>query len=191
MVDRRCRALVVLWICSGPMILGPARAMADQPVVSHSDFVDVALSQDGVLHGLVVDTEGSPIAGTTVVVRQQGTVMAQLQSDLEGRFAVPILQGGVYNVSAEGTVHAVRLWVHGTAPPPARFALMLVGRQETLRGQPPGYFTRPAGYRDYPKGSPWIPGQWLMKKLANPWCFSGLTAGGILGVTLMDDDTAS
>lgn len=102
--------------------------------------VDVALRADGTLVGRVVaagqDARRQGVAGAGIVLRTQSRVIAQTAADAEGRFAVPGLSGGVYELTAhtpQGMCHRVcRLWSASAAPPSALAEIELVGGQGNL-----------------------------------------------------------
>jgi hypothetical protein len=82
--------------------------------------LDVALSDGGVLHGQVVNTQGAGAAGLPVYVRTQDRDVATATTAADGTFNVQGLKGGVYEVSTVQGHGVYRLWSPGTAPPVAQ-----------------------------------------------------------------------
>jgi len=117
----------------------PQRPMqADSAPVAVSpvtDVTDVALTEGGGFSGQVVDGQGRPQAGTSVLVCQQHQVVGTTTTDQQGQFSLGGLHGGVYQVVAGQGMKNVRLWAPGTAPPAARQSALVVAGGEVVRGQ--------------------------------------------------------
>jgi hypothetical protein len=96
---------------------------------------DVALQSGGVLLGQVVDAQGAPLAKSSVSIRVAGKEAARALTDQSGKFAVPNLKGGVYEVASVGHADIYRCWAPGTAPPAAQHGLMLVSNNDLIRAQ--------------------------------------------------------
>ena len=100
--------------------------------------VDVALDDDGVLHGQVARRQGSDFAGTLQVI-QSGRVIQTTRVRSDGYFAVALPSGGVYVLQDAERMVVVRAWQPGTAPPSA-VASIDWSRDEpgpVMRGQGP------------------------------------------------------
>ncbi len=111
------------------------RRKAEQPTL---EFIsDVELDAGGVLHGVVVDMHGTPIAKAAVEIRQGDRQRARTTTDALGRFAAGKLRGGVYEVLAERQARLVRAWAADTAPPGTRQATLIVVGDSLVRGQLP------------------------------------------------------
>jgi hypothetical protein len=82
--------------------------------------LDVALSDGGVLHGQVLNTQGVGAAGMPVYIRAQDRDVAAATTAADGTFNVQGLKGGVYQVSTLQGHGVYRLWSAGTAPPAAQ-----------------------------------------------------------------------
>jgi hypothetical protein len=82
--------------------------------------VDIALADGGVLHGQVVDLQGSGVTGAPVAVKTQNRDVATAITTADGHFSVTGLRGGVYQVAAGQDQGVYRLWSAGTAPPSAQ-----------------------------------------------------------------------
>jgi hypothetical protein len=130
----------------------PAPAAAS-PVL---DVIDVALTAGGEFSGQVVDAQGRPQAGTSVMVCRQQQVVATTSTDEHGQFSLRGLQGGMYQVVAGQGMQSFRLWAPGTAPPAARQSALLIASDQVVRGQ--------GGLR-----------YWL----TNPWVLSAAIAAAI------------
>ncbi len=96
-----------------PQIALAIESVAQPPVA------DVALADGGTLHGQVLDLQGAGVAGVPVSLRTQNRDVTATTTAADGRFAVPNLQGGVYQVAAGQGQGIYRLWTAGTAPPSA------------------------------------------------------------------------
>src|SRR6185436_11225285 len=94
-LSRLLRGCVVAATCSGlmsaqiahaagPQAMAPAAsAPADQPRIQ-----DVALQEQGVFTGTVVDQQGAPRAAIPVAIIRQGKVVAQAETNAVGQFSV-------------------------------------------------------------------------------------------------------
>ncbi len=89
------------------------------------------------MQGVVVDIHGMPRSGVEVALAQHKTRLSLAKTDLQGRFRLAGVKGGVYQLQSSGQVRFVRAWTAEAAPPAARpLALMVVG-SEVVRGQMP------------------------------------------------------
>jgi hypothetical protein len=95
---------------------------------------DVALGHGGVLRGQVVNAEGIGQPGMSISVQRQGKEVAQLKTDLDGKFAAAGLQSGTYMIATDGAIGPVRAWAPKTAPPAAADGLLLISAGQTVRG---------------------------------------------------------
>ena len=106
---------------------------------------DVALGPDGVLEGRAVSGEGGgpreTVAGLPVTLFEGGLPVARTTSDVDGRFAVRNLRGGLYRVvidTADGPRwRFCRLWTSSAAPPHAQSEVSVPVGRWLLRGQSP------------------------------------------------------
>ena len=96
---------------------------------------DVALSATGTLAGAVVDTRGHARGKTAVEVRRGRRLVARALTDVNGRFAIDNLPGGLYQVRVDGTETLVRAWAAGTAPRTAAKQLPVIADALIVRGQ--------------------------------------------------------
>ncbi|NQU26262.1 MAG: carboxypeptidase regulatory-like domain-containing protein [Candidatus Nealsonbacteria bacterium] len=114
----------------------PRPLLADDLSQARSSIVgDVALTGEGVLHGQVIDAQGLPIESTPVTIFDQNQRSWTTETDQHGRFQFPGLRGGVYQLVAVGGRASYRVWAHGTSPPTARQAALVVAGDEAVRGQ--------------------------------------------------------
>jgi hypothetical protein len=123
------RYVVALWCLGLPLAPG---ANAENVAVR---TVDIALGKGGILSGQVVNTEGRPLAGETVLLKSNGKEIARCQSGKDGNFQVASLKGGSVEVAAVGVAGNCRLWAPGTAPPAAQTGLLVVAAGDSVRGQ--------------------------------------------------------
>jgi hypothetical protein len=107
-------ALATLGMCFPEVVLA---ATPQLPAV-----VDVALADGGVLHGQVVDLQGTGVTGVPVSVKDKDRSVAAATTTADGRFSVQGLKGGVYQVAAgQGQGQGIfRLWTAKAAPPSAK-----------------------------------------------------------------------
>ena len=103
--------------------------------VAHWGIDDVALTEGGTLHGLVVSERGSPRSNALILISHAGREVARTGSDAAGRFIVQGLRGGMYQLATSGGSRLVRLWAAGSAPPSARDSARLVAVECVVRGQ--------------------------------------------------------
>lgn len=118
---------------------------------------DVALHDGGVLIGQVVDVNGIPLTGVPVSLWLLDKGVATANTDQAGRFLLSELRGGTYEIVAGQTRRLYRIWAPNTAPPAALSAVLLVVKDQQIRGQ-----EGPIGY-------------WL----GNPWVIAGIVATAV------------
>jgi hypothetical protein len=97
----------------------PELAFAAAPAAPPA-VVDVALSDGGVLHGQLIDLRGGSAVGVPVSVKTQNKDVVRTVTVKDGRFSVPGLRGGVYQVAAGQGQGVYRLWTAKAAPPSAQ-----------------------------------------------------------------------
>ena len=107
-------SLATLGVCL-PEVVIAATPQPQMPAV-----VDIALADGGVLHGQVVDLQGSGVTGVPVSVKDKDHDVAGTTTTADGRFAVQGLKGGVYQVAAGQGQGVFRLWTSKAAPPSAQ-----------------------------------------------------------------------
>jgi hypothetical protein len=133
---------------------------------------DIALGHAGELRGQVLDIQGQARPQLPVLIVRQGEEIARTQTDQQGRFVVPGLNGGLYEVHTPIGSSVYRAWTAGTAPPAAVTEAMVIPDESLIRGQMRG-------------------GQ-ALSWLANPWVLAGIVAAAIaIPLALDDDDDAS
>ncbi|MDZ4687945.1 MAG: carboxypeptidase-like regulatory domain-containing protein [Planctomycetaceae bacterium] len=131
------RAVIAL-AAIGMMLPAPQLQAATAPakiVRTDASVLDIGLKSDGVFAGRVVDHTGTPSAKTEVTIRQGQQVVAKATTDVEGRFAVKGLKGGVYEVASGKTVGTYRVWNETVAPPAAKEQALLVLGENGTRGK--------------------------------------------------------
>ena len=69
---------------------------------------DIARQPGGTLSGLVVDSQGSPVADAAVEILREGRPAASLRSDAQGRFQFEASVGDIYQVETEGGLSVAR-----------------------------------------------------------------------------------
>jgi hypothetical protein len=108
--------------------------------------MDVALADGGVLHGQVVDLQGSGVAGIPVAVKAQDRDAITVTTAADGTFTVQGLRGGVYQVSTVQGQGVYRLWSAGTAPPVAQTAAIIYTQNGTVDGNVVHYTQNGGGF---------------------------------------------
>ncbi|MDP6555959.1 MAG: carboxypeptidase-like regulatory domain-containing protein [Pirellulaceae bacterium] len=96
---------------------------------------DVSLQAGGELRGQILDQQGRPKALTKVVLLQNQQAVGYAKTDITGRFIIPGLKPGAYQIQSEIGSKSVRLWAPRTAPPVAQQAVLLVADSNTARAQ--------------------------------------------------------
>jgi hypothetical protein len=154
---------VILLACLGLLIPGPALRAASPNAgsnyVAHGQataVIDVALGDEGTLHGQVVDAQGKPLGRMAVSIQQFDREVAAAVTDDSGRFRIIGLRGGTYRIAAGETAAVYRLWAANTAPPAAGdAALVVLGGPQVVRGNR------------------------ALQLLRNPWFIAGVVAVAI------------
>ena len=113
------------------MVLAPTAMAAAPPSAPN----DVALGEGGVLLGQVMDSQGIATAHATVTLADHQQEITRVRTDELGKFSVPNLRGGVYQISYRGQTTLYRLWAANTAPPVAQQSVTLVTNGDVVRGQ--------------------------------------------------------
>jgi len=116
--------------CVGMITTPPVHAATRVPATQ-----DVMLHRDGVLLGQVLDRQGRAVTQASIILSANGKEVAKTNPDDSGRFQVSGLQGGVYQISANGEDRMIRVWAPQTAPPSAQQGILLVDDSNVVRGQ--------------------------------------------------------
>jgi hypothetical protein len=80
---------------------------------------DLALQRGGVLDGRVISVDGRALANAEVAVFREGQHVGSDQTSGGGKFQLPGLRPGVYQVVTPNGHGQYRVWALGTAPPNA------------------------------------------------------------------------
>lgn len=152
------QAFAVTLACVGMLVPVPfLSAQQPDPNQPLGATIDVALSDDGVLNGLIVDASGHPQADLPIQIQQFESSVASAVSDAGGAFRCNLQNGGMYLLAAGDQVVLLRCWAPGTAPPHAKDQVV-VQAGDVVRGQI----------------SPATCG------LSNPWIITGLAVAAIV-----------
>lgn len=179
MTLKRLQSMLATVACVG--FVCPSSALAAEPAASAAK--DVALRPGGVLVGQVIDRQGSPKAGSPVVVVLNEQAIVNTTTDANGVFAAQGLRGGQYQILTPEGQKSCRFWAADTAPPSAADAAVVVTGTEIVRGQwapPPG----PTSYG----------GRWLDWVRSHPYITAGVVAAAIatpIAIAASDDDGGS
>ncbi|MCA9024168.1 MAG: carboxypeptidase regulatory-like domain-containing protein [Planctomycetaceae bacterium] len=98
-------------------------------------ITDVALTDDGRVTGRVLTTNGAPIDGTRVVVRQGEQIFAKMVTNKEGQFTSEGMRAGVYTIATVQGGGLYRLWPKNIAPPSSKTQALLVTNEPVVRAQ--------------------------------------------------------
>jgi len=113
------------------------------PAVTHGDtataaprvvVIDVELGPQGEWSGQIVTPEGTPVAGHMALLSNGRGTLVTTTTSRDGRFAFAQLPTGVHHLACDNSRFTVRLWKHGTAPPKAGRATLLVAHGNLVRG---------------------------------------------------------
>jgi hypothetical protein len=97
--------------------------------------LDVALSDGGVLHGRVVNLQGSGIPGTPVTLKAGDRTVAAGTTASDGSFHAEGLKGGMYQVVTVQGQGIYRVWSAGTAPPAAQSEAIIYTQNRAVDGR--------------------------------------------------------
>jgi len=153
-----------------PQLAYGADNLAGRSPSMNAPVRDVALSARGNLEGKIVDSSGKPLAGSRVLVRQNGQVAAEAASDATGKFALAGVRPGVYEVATGHTTGVYRVWTQKSAPPAAIDGVLIVDDENVVRAQG----------RD-----------WRRVMLVTGLIVTAGVVGGVIGYNIKDDDDAS
>lgn len=126
-----------LFCAAGPSFAEdrPLNPFLDDAAGPQRTVIDVALQEDGVIRGRVVEADGTPLDGSRVVLRQSDRIVAEVITDARGEFAAKGLASGVYEIQTPTGSGTYRFWRQGDAPPSASTTALVVSQQPMLRGQ--------------------------------------------------------
>ncbi len=116
MKTKKIICLSMAWLAAFGMRL-PQVALAVEPT---PPVEDIALAEGGVLHGKVVDLQGSGVGGVPLSVKSQNREVVRTTTNTDGSFTVNGLNDGVYQLAASDGQGVYRLWSAKKAPPVAR-----------------------------------------------------------------------
>jgi hypothetical protein len=115
-------------------------------------WYDVSLDGNGAMHGHILNQSGASISHAKVSVYRLNQIVLSTETNDQGEFTIRGLRGGLYqvvasNANGESGVALYRVWAAGTAPPSSISDVVMVMRQEVVRGQwcanPAAFFTKP------------------------------------------------
>ncbi len=108
---------------------------SDRSRRSHLVVRDVSLDASGALVGQLVDAQGRPLGGESVVVHQGRKQIVRTVTNGRGLFQVSNLRGGLYQISSTRGAGLFRVWQAGTAPKKATRLALIVQNHGVVRGQ--------------------------------------------------------
>ncbi|APZ96964.1 carboxypeptidase-like regulatory domain-containing protein [Fuerstiella marisgermanici] len=114
----------------------PLNAAEPNSTATHSaPLVDVALAPGGELVGVILGSDGLPIANAFVQVLHQRSIVANVKTDAQGRCRIQGLRSGVHVVRTSQSQQTCRFWTAEAAPPRAKRGIVLAGSNSVIRGQ--------------------------------------------------------
>jgi len=128
---------IAIWMALASIVFQPQSLLAEPLVNSDPNLprvADVALQNNGVLHGQVLDRQGKQLPITKVQLIN-GQDVWTTYTDQEGHFRVEGLVGSTYQVLVGGQMQVVRVWAAGTAPPSAASGLLFIQDNSVVLGQ--------------------------------------------------------
>ncbi|QDT56208.1 hypothetical protein Pan44_42600 [Caulifigura coniformis] len=118
-------ALAASWFCTSVdaapirgVLPGRSRASA-APEKKSTQMLDIALDDDRNLRGRFIDSEGAPIDGAIVTLRQSDRVIARSTTLHDGTFQIDRVPAGTYRLSCGAASGQIRCWPSEAAPPNA------------------------------------------------------------------------
>ncbi|MGD9854901.1 MAG: carboxypeptidase-like regulatory domain-containing protein [Planctomycetaceae bacterium] len=98
-------------------------------------IVDVALDEDGLIRGRVLNENGKPLDGAQVVIRRDEELLHKLLTNKQGEFSTTGLRPGVYTIATVQGGGLYRLWPKNIAPPSARAQALILAKGPVMRAQ--------------------------------------------------------
>lgn len=132
------------------IVIPTIRVDAEHPLPvdrSFTQVLDVALDAEQMLHGRVVDPSAVGVQQGQALLLRDGVAVGLVQADREGRFAIRMTQGGLYQMATDHEVVSFRAWTSGAAPPRAQREVVLTSGG-VIRGQ--------QGQIPFVRHSPWV-----------------------------------
>lgn len=97
--------------------------------------LDITLDAKGHLSGVLVDSQGKPLAGRKVALLRRPQINVTTVTDSKGVWKFGGVKGGQYELASKNSRRLVRVWTHGRAPKLAKTQALLVESAEVVRGQ--------------------------------------------------------
>lgn len=172
MEGKKILAFGLAWLAVLGMVVPVSVAgAADRPVTPALTVSDVALAEGGSLRGQLLSPQGRGLAGVHVTASVGARDLGSTVTDVNGRFELRGLKGGVLTLRAGQSRMTVRAWTAEAAPPAARGDVLLVAGQSQMLGNWGGF----------------------KNVITNPWVIAGVVAAAVaIPVAIHnsnDDDT--
>ena len=121
-------------VCALLIVLGsfsPSAAQGEQPAreaprVNSPPALDVKLTAEGSVNGVLVDADGSPLAKARLTAVRADHRPVTAETNHQGEFCLTQLRPGVYTVAYGDRSLLLRAWEASSAPPSAKEAVLLV-----------------------------------------------------------------
>lgn len=97
--------------------------------------LDISLDAKGQLSGVLVDSQGKPLAGRKVALLRRPRINVTAVTDSKGVWKFGKVKGGQYELASKNSRRLVRVWTHGRAPKKATTRALLVESVQVVRGQ--------------------------------------------------------
>ncbi len=161
-----------IWMAMASIVFQPQSLLAEPLTNANPEpprVADVALQNNGVLHGQLLDRQGKQLPITKVQLTN-GNEAWTIYTNEQGHFHVEGLVGSTYQVHAAGQTQVVRLWAAGTAPPSAASGLLFIQDNSVVLGQHCGSPVCGSAVRaaKHPLSNPFILGGLVATAIAVP-----------------------
>lgn len=121
--------------CVG-MVVPQTAVQAATKTAKKTAVTDVTLTANGSFTGTLLNSQGKPVDGAAVTLKQGGKPVAKSVTNKKGEFTVKNVRTGVYQVDAGQGSANFRLWNAKTAPPKSlEKALLIQTDGKVVRGQ--------------------------------------------------------
>lgn len=137
----------------------------------------IGLDSSGSLHGMVVDPNGQPLAGIPIVVGRQGKLVAEFETDTDGKFIVPGISPGLYQIVSHAKAQNYQIQTAASYTQHTKRGVVHVMPRDVVRGNE---------CQDCDNGR--LSRRPLYECLTNPALLVvGIIVGGVVAIALSDD----
>jgi hypothetical protein len=136
--------LMASTVFSGAQAANPALKSSVRKATSSSNTklkivsqraLDISLDAKGHLSGVLVDSQGKPLAGRKVALLLRPRINVTTGTDSKGTWKFANVKGGQYELASKNSRRLVRVWTHGRSPKKTTTRVLLVETAQVVRGQ--------------------------------------------------------